>query len=109
VDQAGQGPASAPSDSADSPRQPRPPAPINPHQFRRELLGYVRQIARAGTAEEFNPAKLVGGIVQILALVGLLMTLWKMIEGQTSLALMWGQVTMVGQLMALTLFVLARR
>jgi D,D-heptose 1,7-bisphosphate phosphatase len=109
ADRAGQGPASAPVESAEAPRQPRPPAPINPHQFRRELLGYVRQIARAGTAEEFNPAKLVGGIVQILALVGLLMTLWKMIEGQTSLALMWGQVTMVGQLMALTLFVLARK
>ena len=109
VPQAGQEPVS----QAGPDNEPAAGAPSQPtggdQQFRRELLGYVRQIARGGAQEEFNPAKLLGGIVQVLALLGLMMTLWNMLDDRTAAALVWGQVTMVGQLLALTLFVLARR
>jgi D,D-heptose 1,7-bisphosphate phosphatase len=97
---------------ADQPERPAAAGPadrLDDQAFRRELLGYVRQIARADGHQEFNLARLLGGIVQVLTLLGLVMTFWGIIDAQTSQALMWGQVTLIGQMLALTLFVLARQ
>lgn len=73
---------------------------------RQEILRYVRQMVMERQSEEFSLTKLLGGIVQMLALLGLLLAFWKMMQNQTQMAMLWGQITIALQLMALTFFMM---
>jgi hypothetical protein len=73
---------------------------------RQEILRYVRQMVVERQSEEFSLTKLLGGIVQMLALLALLLAFWKMMQNQTQTAMLWGQITIALQLMALTFFMM---
>jgi D-glycero-D-manno-heptose 1,7-bisphosphate phosphatase len=78
-------------------------------EVRREILRYVRQLARAGAAEEFSFTKLFAGIVQVIAAIVLLNVVRYIITGaEASQAILWALVAVVLQVMALTLYIMQR-
>jgi len=79
------------------------------HQIRAEILRYVRQIAREEQTEEFSIIKLAAGIAQVLAVLGLCMVGLKMINGSNSETSVWALLTIILQLMSLTLFFAVKR
>jgi len=82
---------------------------LDQHQIRAEILRYVRQIARQEQTEEFSFIKLAAGIAQVFALMGLGMVVVKMLGDNNQEASLWGQVTIILQLMSLTLFFAVKR
>jgi len=82
---------------------------LDQHQIRAEILRYVRQIAREEQTEEFSFVKLAAGIVQVFALLGLGMVVIKMLGDNIPEASLWGQITIILQLMSLTLFFAVKR
>ena len=87
------------------------PAPeeLDQHQIRAEILRYVRQMARQEQTEEFSFVKLLAGIVQVFAILGLGMVAFKMLGDNNQEASLWAQVTIILQLMSLTLFFAVKR
>lgn len=98
------------------PEEPARPAPstdnialMDDTQLRREILRYVRQLARAEAADEFSFTKVIAGIFQALAILALAATIvaalgkWSLAEAQV-----WATVTAALQLMALTFFTMYR-
>jgi len=81
----------------------------NQHEIRAEILRYVRQIAREEQTEEFSFVKLAAAIVQVFAILGLGMTVIKMLGSDNAEASLWAQITIVLQLMSLTLFFAVKR
>jgi len=81
----------------------------NQHQIRAEILRYVRQIAREEQIEEFSFVKLAAAIMQVFAMLGLGMTVVKMLGPNNVEASLWAQITIVLQLMSLTLFFAVKR
>ena len=79
------------------------------HQIRAEILRYVRQIAREEQIEEFSFVKLAAAIVQVFAMLGLGMVVIKMLGPNNVEASLWAQITIVLQLMSLTLFFAVKR
>ncbi len=76
--------------------------------IRKEILRHVRQLARSEHAEEFSILKLVGGIVQVLALLSLIIVFWKMLDDKIDHATLWALIAVVLQVMALTFFTVHR-
>ena len=77
-------------------------------RVRQEILRYVRQMVAERQAEEFSFTKLLGGIVQMLALLALVLTFWRMLQHELQAATLWGVVTVALQAMALTFFTITR-
>jgi len=77
-------------------------------KVRQEILRYVRQLVAASTAEAFSFSQLMGGVVQMLALLALLLTFWRTLQDQLQAALVWGVITVALQTMALTFFTMQR-
>jgi len=98
--------ADVPGDTASA--QP-PPEELDQHQIRAEILRHVRQIARQEQTEEFSFVKLLAGIVQVFAILGLGMVAVKMLGENNPEASLWAQITIVLQLMSLTLFFAVKR
>ena len=82
---------------------------LDQHQIRAEILRHVRQIARQEQTEEFSFIKLAAGIAQVFALMGLGMVVVKMLGDNNQEASLWAQVTIILQLMSLTLFFAVKR
>jgi D-glycero-D-manno-heptose 1,7-bisphosphate phosphatase len=82
---------------------------LDQHQIRAEILRYVRQIARQEQTEEFSFIKLAAGIAQVFALMGLGMVVVKMLGDNNQEASLWAQITIILQLMSLTLFFAVKR
>ena len=84
---------------------------MDQHRVRQEILRHVRQLANAGQSEEFSFTKLLAGIVQMLALLALLLTFWRMLQGagQLQAAMVWGIIAVALQMMALTFFMMQRQ
>ena len=82
---------------------------LDQHQVRAEILRYVRQIARQEQTEEFSFVKLAAGIAQVFALMGLGMVVVKMLGENSQEASLWAQITIILQLMSLTLFFAVKR
>jgi D-glycero-D-manno-heptose 1,7-bisphosphate phosphatase len=109
-------PAAAPSVPGveQAPPQPAPAPPpkgaeaLSDRQVRLELLRYVRQLARAEGSEEFSFTKLIGGIVQVLAALALMVALWRMAAEAIQQAQLWATLAVVLQVMALTFFSMHR-
>jgi D-glycero-D-manno-heptose 1,7-bisphosphate phosphatase len=98
------------ADAAGDAASPQPaPEELDQHQIRAEILRHVRQIAREEQAEEFSFIKLAAGIMQVFALMGLGMVVVKMLGESNQEASLWAQVTMILQLMSLTLFFAVKR
>lgn len=97
------GPAEAPSPA-------REPVSMSDQQIRMEILSHVRQLVRHGEQEEFSFLKLVGGIVQMLALLTLLLAVVKIIgaEAKVDEASFWALITIALQGMSLTCFSIQR-
>lgn len=75
---------------------------------RREILRHVRQLARAEHVEEFSFLRLTGGVAQMLSLLALVITLYKMVQDQVREGTLWAMIAVVLQLMALTFFTIQR-
>jgi hypothetical protein len=79
-------------------------------RVRQEILRGVRQLVSDRRTEEFSFTKLLGGIVQMLALLSLALTFWRMLQqDQLQAAMFWGIVTIALQMMALTFFIMQRQ
>ena len=107
----GQPLAEAPGAAGAAGAEPAQPAPeeLDQHQIRAEILRYVRQIARQEQTEEFSFIKLAAGIAQVFALMGLGMVVVKMLGDNNQEASLWAQITIILQLMSLTLFFAVKR
>jgi D,D-heptose 1,7-bisphosphate phosphatase len=100
--------AKAAPQPVEAPEPPRPPAPqVSQQQACLEILRYVKQIAQTKD-EDFNVAKVLAGIAQVLALLGLLLAMWRMATDQVQQAMLWAQVAAVLQIMALTFFIMRK-
>jgi len=95
---------------AEAPPPAREPVSMSDQQIRMEILSHVRQLVRHGEQEEFSFLKLVGGIVQMLALLTLLLAVVKIIgaEAKVDQASFWALVTIALQGMSLTCFSIQR-
>jgi D,D-heptose 1,7-bisphosphate phosphatase len=82
---------------------------MNDNEVRREILRHVRQFVLRGHEEEFSFAKLIGSIVQVLALLGLVIGFVKMIGDKIEQAGLWMLIALVLQVMALTAFTTQRK
>jgi len=96
-------------------RAPRPPetegaASPESGDVRREILRYVRHLARADEEERFSFAKVVGAVAQALALLMLAGAIATVLSDRfpASDAELWALIALVFQVMALTFFTLAR-
>ena len=102
--------AEAPAEAAGDAGPPQPaPEELDQHQIRAEILRHVRQMARDEQAEEFSFIKLSAGIMQVFALMGLGMVVVKMLGESNQEASLWAQVTIILQLMSLTMFFAVKR
>jgi len=115
-----EGPAREVEPAAERPVEAQPAAPATPAEqaetaepmsdsrVRQEILRYVRQMVVERQTEEFSFTKLLGGIVQMLALLALMLTFWRMLQQELQAATVWGIVTVALQVMALTFFMMTR-
>jgi len=101
--------AEAPGAAGDTGSAQPGPEELDQHQVRAEILRYVRQIARQEQTEEFSFIKLAAGIAQVFALMGLGMVVVKMLGDNNQEASLWAQITIILQLMSLTLFFAVKR
>ena len=99
-----------PRDLAGEPAGSEPIDTMDDRKVRQEILRHVRRLAVERYAEEFSFTKLLAGVVQMLALLALLMTFWRMLQGDEQLpaATLWGIITVALQMMALTFFIMQR-
>ena len=108
-------PAETGAERPGPPELPAPPAGsegegMDDSTVRQEILRHVRQLARHEATEEFSFLKLMGGITQMLAVVCLALTLFRMMKVQDhSQAALWGLMAIALQLMALTCFTVNRQ
>jgi len=107
---AGRQPLAVVADEADRDAETAPSVDErDQHRIRAEILRYVRQIAREEQIEEFSFVKLAAAIVQVFAMLGLGMVVIKMLGPNNAEASLWAQITIVLQLMSLTLFFAVKR
>lgn len=85
-------------------------SPGNDDDVLREILRYVRRLARADEEEQFSFANVVAIVAQALALLALAGTVAAVLSDRfpTSQAQLWALTALVFQVMALTFFTLAR-
>jgi len=75
-----------------------------------EILSLLRREVKAGQVDEFSLAKLVGGIIQVLALLSLLIVFWKLLSMDPTIdAIVWAVIAATLQVMALTFLLLHQR
>jgi len=76
----------------------------------KDILNQLQQIGRAVAPEagKFSVSKMAAGIVQMLAILMLLVTLWKMHGDQLQSASVYAMLCVALQAMALTFFVMFR-
>ena len=98
-------PAEGPSDGQVSPHEHR----MDDSTVRQEILRHVRQMAVERRSEEFSATKLLAGIVQMLALLALVLTFWRMMQNSIPAATLWAIITVALQVMALTFFTMQRQ
>lgn len=84
-----------------------PPRPLAQEQICSEILRHVKHLAQTKD-EGFNVAKVLAGIVQVLALLALLLAMWRMATDQLAQAALWAQIAAVLQIMALTFFIMRK-
>lgn len=77
-------------------------------QFRRELFNKLELLSGRHGQQTFSVTKLVAGLSQGLAGVGLLVTLILLFSGASSQATVWGLVAVVFQVMSLSFYLMAR-
>ncbi len=79
-------------------------------QVLKDILNQLQQIGRAVAPEagKFSVSKMAAGIVQMLAILMLLVTLWKMHGDQLQSASVYAMLCVALQAMALTFFVMFR-
>jgi len=96
--------------SADAAAAEQPAETMDDSKVRQEILRHVRQLVVSRQAEEFSFTKLLGGVVQMLALLALMLAFWRMLQGpeQLQAAILWGIIALVLQTMALTFFMIQR-
>jgi D-glycero-D-manno-heptose 1,7-bisphosphate phosphatase len=76
---------------------------------RKEILRHVRQMSKQAETEEFSLINLLGGVVQILVFLLLVVVFWKALGKQEyDQALLWAVVAVVLQTMSMTFFLMAR-
>lgn len=101
-------------DAPETPREPERPSADEPPTeedsiVRKEILRHVRQMTKQGETEEFSVINLLGGVVQILVFLMLLVVFWKALGKQEyDQALLWAVVAGVLQTMSLTFFIMVR-
>ncbi|MBN1943998.1 MAG: HAD family hydrolase [Phycisphaerae bacterium] len=77
--------------------------------IRKEILRHVRQMSKQAETEEFSLVNLLGGVVQILVVLLLLLVFWKALgKLEYDQALLWAVVAVVLQTMSMTFFLMAR-
>jgi hypothetical protein len=77
--------------------------------IRKEILRHVRQMSKQAETEEFSLINLLGGVVQILVILLLVVVFWKALGKQEyEQALLWAVVSVVLQTMSMTFFLMAR-
>jgi hypothetical protein len=81
---------------------------LSDRQMRLEVLRHLRQLARAEGHEEFSFTKLIGGIVQVLAALALVIALWRTAVEAVQQAQLWATLAVTLQVMALTFFTMRR-
>ncbi len=92
-----------------SPSRPVNENDLDDAQVRKEILRYVRQVARVSEMEEFSFIKLLAGIFQTFAALGLIVVFWKMFSNENpAVAQLWATITVVLQVMSLTFFMMQR-
>ncbi len=79
-------------------------------RVRQEILRHVRRLAAERHTEEFSGTRLIGGIVQMLAIAGLFMAFFRMLQRQEDIqaAMLWALIAVALQVMALTFFMMTR-
>lgn len=84
-------------------------SPEDDSAIRREILRHVRQISRQAETQEFSVINLLGGVVQVLVFLMLLLVFWKALGKQEyQQATLWAVVAVVLQAMSMTFFLMAR-
>jgi D,D-heptose 1,7-bisphosphate phosphatase len=83
--------------------------PADDSSVRREILRHVRQLARAQYVEEFSFLKLFAAMVQVLALLALAVTFYKMLVDDIERGKLWALIAIALQTMSMTLFFAVKR
>ena len=78
-------------------------------KVRQEILRHVRQLVAQRRADEFSFTKLLAGIVQMLALLALMLTFWRMLQDEIPAATLWALIAVMLQVMTLTFFIMQRQ
>jgi len=86
----------------------RPVAELDDSEVRREILRYVRRLARSQELQEFTFTKMIAGVVQVLALLVLLLAFWRAVAGDIPGAQLWATFAAALQVMTLTFFMMHR-
>jgi len=102
----------APAEAPPAPAEPAPPVReegMDDSTVRREILRQLRLIAAERRSEEFSVTKLLAGMVQMLALLALVLTFWRMMQNELPAASLWALIALTFQVMALTFFMIQRQ
>ncbi len=87
-----------------------PSETMDDSRVQQEILRLLRQMVKMRQIEEFSLTKLMGAVVQVLALLTMLLTFWRLLsEAPIEHAMFWATITVALQVMALTLFVMHQR
>jgi hypothetical protein len=97
-----------PADKGGKATQDPSPEAMDDSRVRQEILRHVRQLVAGRQSEEFSFTKLLAGVIQMLALLSLVLTFWRMLQDQVAAATLWAVVTVALQVMALTFFMMQR-
>jgi len=97
------------------PAEPGAPLPKEPgaepgaEETRKEILRYVRQLAKQEETEEFSVLKMLGGAVQVLALLVFVNVMWRIASaGEELKTIAWALVAVFLQLLSIGLFAASR-
>jgi D-glycero-D-manno-heptose 1,7-bisphosphate phosphatase len=91
-------------------RATNPDEPLDADSIvRREILQHVRQLTRSSEHEEFSVTNLLGGVTQALAVLFVLLVIYKALgPGDWQQATVWGLVGVIVQTMSLTFFIMSK-
>jgi len=106
-----QRPARRPEDDYEYPSPSQASQDMDDSEVLRSMLQELMRLSRRMQEDKFTVTKMLAGIFQILAMLGLWMTFWSMWKSspQIELAKVWGLITVALQMMALTFFVMHRQ
>ena len=101
-------PATRPAEQPAPPTAGGPAETMDDSRVRQEILRCVRQFVAERHSNEFSYTKFLAGVIQMLAVMMLVLTIIRMVQGEIPAATVWGIVSMVLQTMSLTLFLMQR-